>query len=56
MKAKDLELRIMERVFDGDKALEQLLTHYLENKLEKIISSSYDTNEIGTTSQDKEVA
>lgn len=57
MKSKDLELAITERTFEGSNTLEELLTQYLENKLEKIINSSYDDDEIGTTSLDnKEVA
>lgn len=52
-----IENKITERVFSNDnKSLQELLTKYLNNKVEKAIKGLYDCNEVKATLSEREVA
>lgn len=56
VKKGKLEYQITERVFtDGTNSLQDLLSIYLENAIEKIIKNLYDEKEVRAISE-KEVA
>ncbi len=49
-----IDFKITERVFsDGNKSLQDLLTLYFENEIEKIIKNTYDEKEVRAISKEE---